>query len=143
MGVGQGGMAGRRGGGGVEGERLYAQKSGVTTSHSPLCTGMLNVTCHEQEERAGEKHLHWLLPGDTSSVKNKSFKVRGYQCFRSDRTGRRKGGVLTLVRNNIDANVVDSPVEDSEYQVLKIQADATDIQLGNFYCPISLDDFTP
>ena len=61
----------------------------------------------------------------------------------SDRTDRGKGGVLTLVRNNIDANLADALVEDSEYQVLKIQADATDIQLGNFYCPISLDNFIP
>ena len=28
-----------------------------------------------------------------------SFKVRGYQCFRSDRIGRSNGGILTLVRN--------------------------------------------
>ena len=50
---------------------------------------------------------------------------------------------MTLVRNNINACLVDTHMEDSEYQVLEIKADASDIQLVNFYCPtdnpLSLD----
>ena len=71
------------------------------------------------------------------------FKVRGYQCFRSDRTDRGKGGVLTLVRNNINACLIDTHMEDSDYQVMEIKADGVDIQLVNFNCPsdkpLSLD----
>ena len=70
-------------------------------------------------------------------------KVMGYQCCRSDRTDRSKGGVLTLVRHNINACLIDTHVVDSEYQVLDIKADAAHIQLVNFYCPnnkpLSLD----
>ena len=66
---------------------------------------------------------------------NKYFKVRGYQCFRSGRTDRSKGGVLTLVRNTINACPTDTHMEDSEYQVLEIKADSADIQLVNLYCP--------
>ena len=36
--------------------------------------------------------------------KDKTFKVRGYQCFRTDRGGdRRNGGIITLIKANINA----------------------------------------
>ena len=77
---------------------------------------------------------------------DKSFKVRGYQCFRYDRTDRNKGGVLTLVRNNIQACLISSHMEDSEYQVLKLQASNAELKLVNFYCPnnkpLSLDSIS-
>ena len=40
---------------------------------------------------------------ETHLQPKKYNKVRGYQCLRSYRIGRSKGGILTLVRNNIDA----------------------------------------
>ena len=61
---------------------------------------------------------------ETHLQSNKSFKVRDYQCFRSDRTDRSKEGVLTLVRN---ACLTDTHVEDSGHQVLKMQADTAGI----------------
>ena len=72
---------------------------------------------------------------ETHLQSNKYFKVRGYQCFRSDRTDRSKGGVLTLVKNNINACLIDTYMKDSEYRVLEIKADAAHIKLVNFYCP--------
>ena len=80
---------------------------------------------------------------ETHFQSNKFFKVKGYHCFRSDRTDPSKGGVLTLVTNNINTCLIDTHMEDSEYRVMEIKADASDIQLANFYCPndkpLSLD----
>ena len=80
---------------------------------------------------------------ETHKNSEKYFKVRDYQCFRSDRTDHSKGGVLTLVRNNIQAFLINTYMEDSEYQVLKIQASDGELKLVNFYCttnkPLSLD----
>jgi len=58
---------------------------------------------------------------ETHLQPNKSFKVRGYQCFRSDRIGRSKGGILTLIRNNIDAIQTTTHMDDSEIQVLNLK----------------------
>ena len=63
------------------------------------------------------------------------FKVRGYQCFRSDRQGRRKGGVLTLVKNNIHAYEKTSFMDGAEYQLLQLKTDKMEIVLLNYYCP--------
>ena len=41
---------------------------------------------------------------ETHLKKDKSFKMRGHQCIRTDRGGeRKKGGVLTLVKSYINA----------------------------------------
>ena len=97
----------------------------------------------ELEHILHEENINICCIQETHLQSNKYFKVRGYQCFRSDRTDRSKGGVLTLVRNNINACLIDTHMEDSEYQVMEIKADAADIQLVNYYCPndklLSLD----
>ena len=72
---------------------------------------------------------------ETHLQNGKLFKVRGYQCFRSDRTGKSKGGVLTLVRNNINACLLNTHMENSEYQLMHIQTGKHKFQLVNFYCP--------
>lgn len=63
------------------------------------------------------------------------FKIRGYQVFRSDRQGRRKGGVMTLVRNNINASLTKKSMEEAEYQVVKIITSDKTLTVVNFYCP--------
>ena len=46
---------------------------------------------------------------ETHLKKDKSFKMRGYQCIRTDRGGeRKKGGVLTLVKSHINAYLIPS-----------------------------------
>ena len=100
----------------------------------------------ELEHTLQEKNIQICCIQETHLQSHKSFKVRGYQCFRSDRTDRSKGGVLTLVRNNIHACLVDTHMKDSEYQVLRIQAGTAALQLVNFYCPndrpLSLDSIS-
>ena len=48
--------------------------------------------------------------------------MRGYQCIRTYRAGdRNKGGVLTLVKPNINAYLSDSSTDSDEYQIVKIK----------------------
>ena len=60
-----------------------------------------------------------------------SFKVRGYQCFGSDRIGRSNGGILTLVRNNIDAIQTTTHIDDSEFKVLNLKKKDFHMKLVN------------
>ena len=44
---------------------------------------------------------------ETPLKKDKSFKLRGYQCIRTDRGGEKKDrGVLTLVKSHINAYLI-------------------------------------
>lgn len=97
----------------------------------------INVCClqetHLQEEKQGKK----------GKQEGKPFKVRGYQVFRSDREARRKGGVLTLVRNNINARETKRYMEEAEYLAVKITTKDRSFTVVNYYCPddkmLSLD----
>ena len=50
-----------------------------------------------------ENNVNICCNEETHLKEDKPFKIRGYQVFRSDRKERKKGGVMTLVRNNINA----------------------------------------
>ena len=80
---------------------------------------------------------------ETHLQTGKSFKIRGYQCIRNDRDGRRKGGVLTLIRNNIPASELKRATGEAEFLQLKITTKNHSINLINYYCPddklLSLD----
>ena len=52
---------------------------------------------------------------ETHLSKDVAFKITGYQCFRADRIDRRKGGILTLVKNNISAHQTELYMEGAEY----------------------------
>ena len=92
----------------------------------------------ELEHILCEENIKICFILETHLQSNKSFKMRDYQCFRSDRTDGSKGRVLTLVRNSINACLIDTHMEDTKYQVMEIKADAADIQLENFYYPRAL-----
>ena len=72
---------------------------------------------------------------ETHLQPKKLFKVRGYQCFRSDRIGRSQGRILTLVRNNIDAIQTTTHTDDSEFQVLNLKKKDFHMKLVNLYPP--------
>ena len=55
--------------------------------------------------------------------------------FQSDREGRRTGGVLTLVRNNIDARETKRYMEEAEYLAVKINTKDRSFTVVNYYCP--------
>ncbi|XP_052268657.1 uncharacterized protein LOC127870037 [Dreissena polymorpha] len=69
--------------------------------------------------------------------------VRGYQSFRCDREGSKKGGILTLVRNNINAVQTKTHMDDSEFQVLSLRKNDFNLKRVNLYSPndeaLSLD----
>ena len=58
---------------------------------------------------------------ETHLQKDEIFRVRGYQCFRIDREGDiRKGGVLILMRSNINAYMSKSSTDGAENQTMII-----------------------
>ena len=79
----------------------------------------INICCIQ------ETHLH----------EGKPFKIRGYQVFRLDRQGRKKGGVMTLVRNNLNASEKKKYMEEAEYIHTKITTKDSTLEVVNYYCP--------
>jgi ribonuclease HI len=81
---------------------------------------------------------------ETHLQEDKPFKIRGYQMFRSDRQGRKKGGVMTLVRNNINAYVTNRFMEGAEFIEVMATTKERRIRIVNYYCPndkpLSLDN---
>ena len=71
---------------------------------------------------------------ETHLQEGKTFKIRGYQVFRNDRQGH-KGGVLTLVRNNIQANEIRKFTGEAEYLHLRVTAGKLNLDIVNYYCP--------
>ena len=97
----------------------------------------------ELEHLLHEKNINICCLQETHLQSGKTLKVRGYQSFRLDRTDRRKGGILTLVRNNIHACEETVYMEGAEYQMIRAQLKDTELHILNFYCPndrpLSLD----
>ena len=90
-----------------------------------------------------ENNVDVCLVQETHLQEGKHFKIRGYQVFRNDRQGRHKGGVLTLVRNNIQAIEIKRFSGEAEYIQIKITAGKMNMDITNYYCPdnkqLSLD----
>ena len=87
----------------------------------------------ELEHILHEKNINVCCIQETHLQCGKTFKVRGYQCFRVDRSDRRKGGVLTLVRNNIHACETDVHTEGAEYQMIRAKLNDTELHILNYY----------
>ena len=62
------------------------------------------------------------------------FKIRRHQVFRSDREERKKGGVRTLVRNNINVSETKQYMEEAEYLELKVTIRESSLNIVNCYC---------
>ena len=59
---------------------------------------------NEEKDRMNKENIDICCIQETHLQKDKTFKVRGDQCFRTDRGGdRRKGGIITLIKSNINA----------------------------------------
>ena len=70
---------------------------------------------------------------DTHLQKDKRFRVRGYQCFRTDREDdKRKGGVLTLIRSSINAYMSNSSTHSAENQTMIIQTTNRNFTIVNY-----------
>ncbi|PVD24868.1 hypothetical protein C0Q70_15357 [Pomacea canaliculata] len=73
----------------------------------------------ELEQFLHQNSINICCIQETHLQKEKPFKIRGYQTFRSDRQGRKKGGVLTLVRNNMNASETKRYMDEAEYIEVK------------------------
>ena len=89
----------------------------------------------ELENRLLEKKVDICSIQETHLKPDQSFKVRGYQCFRRDRKDRRKGGILTLVRNGITCAETKNFMEGAEYQQLLLEIGKQKFEITNYYCP--------
>ena len=73
---------------------------------------------------------------ETHLQKDKTFKARGYQCFRTDRGGdRKKGGIITLIKSNINAYMSSSSNGGAEQHTVIVNTQKREILLVNYYCP--------
>lgn len=68
----------------------------------------------------------------------KNFTVSGYNSIRLDRTDENKGGVLTLVRDNINYTQVNNNT-DMEYIVVNINLNQSQLKIVNIYIPPGKD----
>ena len=87
----------------------------------------------ELEHRMNKENIDICCIQEIHLQKDKIFKVRGYQCFRTDRGGdRRKGGIITVIKSNINAYMSSSSNDGAEQHTVTVQRD---ILLVNYYCP--------
>ncbi|KAK7095584.1 hypothetical protein V1264_006969 [Littorina saxatilis] len=72
-------------------------------------------TKEELEHFLHENNINICCRQETHLQEGKPFKIRGYQVIRSDRQGKKKGGVMTLVPNNKNARETDRLMEEAEF----------------------------
>lgn len=89
----------------------------------------------ELEEILDKEKVSVCCIQETHLSKDIAYKVRGFQCYRSDRKDRKKGGILTLVKNNINACQLGTYMEGAEYQMLHLKTGSAEFHLLNYYCP--------
>ena len=129
--------------------RRKGNATGQTEKVKPLVVMQWNAegVFHKKDELQHlllNKDIDICCIQETHLKEGKNFKIRGYQKpFRLDRADRTKGGVLTLVRNNLHAIEVNTHLDGAEYQYLKVQSKSKEVSLINYYCPndrpLSLD----
>ena len=69
----------------------------------------------ELEHRMNKENIDICCIHETHLQRDKTFKVRGYQCFRTDRGGNsRKGGNITRIKSNIKACLSSSSNDGAE-----------------------------
>ena len=72
--------------------------------------------------------------------KDNTFKVRRYQCFRTDKGGdMRKGGFITLIKSNINSYVSSSSTDGSGQHTITANTLEREIILVNYYCPTNVN----
>ena len=75
----------------------------------------------EFEHRMNKENIGMCCIQETHPQKDKTVKVRGYQCFRTDRGGdRREGGSITLIKSNINAYMSSSSNDGAEQHTITV-----------------------
>ena len=89
-----------------------------------LCQEDIDIACVQ------ETHLN----------ENRRFNMRGYQVFRKDRVGRKKGGVVILVKNRIPAQEIKiSCTDQAEINAVYILIENQRYNIFNVYSPPDRD----
>ena len=101
----------------------------------------------ELAERMNKENIDIACIQETHLNSTHRFQVRGYECFRSDRIERHKGGVLILVRNSINAEELRVETnQQAEINGADITHGEECIRIYNAYCPpdrdLSLEQMT-
>ena len=115
--------------------------TGQTRKEKPLTIMQWNAegVFHKEDELRNllaQKDIDICCIQETHLTEQKNFKIRGYQKpFRLDRPNRHKGGILTLVRNNVHAVEGCTHLDGAEYQCLKVRTKTSELNLVNYYCP--------
>ena len=95
-------------------------------------------TCLQQ--RLKEEDIHIACLQETHLNQKYRFTIRGYQTFRKDRENRSKGGVMILVKNNLNAIPFEVETqEQAEIQGVRVINDKETITIFNVYCPQDKD----
>ena len=67
-----------------------------------------------------------------ATLKDKTFKVRGYQCFRTDRVGdEEKGDIITLIKSNINTYMFNNSTDGPEQHTVTVKTPEREILLFN------------
>ena len=76
----------------------------------------------ELEHRMSKENIDICCIQETHLQKNKTFKGRGYQCFRTDSGGdRRKGGIITLIKSNINTCMSSSSNDGAQQHTVTVK----------------------
>ena len=90
----------------------------------------------ELEHRMNKENIDICCIQETHLQKDNTFKAGGYQCFRTDRGGdSRKGGIITLIKSNINAYMSSSSNDGAEQHTITVNTLKRDITLVNYYFP--------
>ena len=81
-----------------------------------------------------EQKIDIICIQETHLNKNCRFHIRGYETYRLDREGH-KGGIITLVKNNIAASETSRSTGEAEHLTIKIHVLPEPIHVTNYYCP--------
>ena len=83
-----------------------------------------------------EKEIDVACIQETHLNNNLRFSIRGYTCIRQDRENRPKGGILTLIKNDIPTTDIALPSStESEIMGTKLILPEGNINIFNCYCP--------
>ena len=76
----------------------------------------------ELAHRMNKENIYICCIQETHLEKDKTFKVRRYQCFRTDRGGdRRKGSIITLIKSYTNAYMSSSSNDGGEQHTVTVK----------------------
>ena len=76
----------------------------------------------ELEHIMNKENIDICCIQETYLQKDKTFMIRGYQCFRSDRgADRKKGSIITLIESNINAYLSSNSNDRAEQDTVAVK----------------------